>query len=201
MTPAHTDMSRDNRISDAEAREMGLQVLKELQKGKAGVPAAIALVEKGASVHETNEAGHTALVLAAARNYQPLAQVLLDRGADPNFQRDGGDTPLISAVKHCYVAVAKMLVMRGADVTLVNGQGQTAAVCALERKNHRNARLLDTWAAAAADRKVLHAWIDSGLPTQADVALKKPLQLKAAASAPENPLIKQPLRFKPREGN
>ena len=166
-------------------QELGRQVFAALDKGKPGMPEAVRLVQQGADVGQTDTCGHTALLIAAARNYQPLVRAVLARGANPDMADLGGQTPLMEAVIHSYTAVAKMLIDAGADITLKNLQGQTAGDLATQRHNDRNARLLGEWSRAAArhreeqlERTAVEVWADSGLPAQRAVSILRPVTFK-----------------------
>ncbi len=172
------------------AQEMGWQVFAALDKGRPGMAEAVRLVEQGADVNLISKWGKTALLVASARNYQPLVHALLDRGAHPDATGSGGQTPLMEAITHSYLEVAHMLIEAGADITLKNPQGQTAADLALERHNERNARLLEEWSRAVArhrqkkhERAAIDVWADAGLPAQSPIVVRRSLRLKGGPHA------------------
>ncbi|MDX9999790.1 MAG: ankyrin repeat domain-containing protein [Polyangia bacterium] len=59
---------------------------------------ALELLEAGADPNAKNEAGNTALHLAAARDQQDLMRTLLARKADPNVRNRYGRTPLMNVL-------------------------------------------------------------------------------------------------------
>lgn len=86
--------------------------------------AAKALVESGADINQTNDYGHTPLILACNYGYEDLAKYLVDEGADVNVQGQDGGTALIAASSNS-LALVDLLLSRGADVhaRMANGTG------------------------------------------------------------------------------
>ena len=67
------------------------------------------LLRVGCSVHDTNEAGHSALHIAAHQGNTAMVDLLLREGANPNAKTLTGATPLMIAQKKRYVAVINVL--------------------------------------------------------------------------------------------
>ena len=65
-----------------------------------------------------NDAGETALHLAASGESLLLVEQLLDRGGAPNGRTRQGETPLNYAAQKGRAAVVRLLLQRGADPTL-----------------------------------------------------------------------------------
>jgi uncharacterized protein len=82
-------------------------------------------IELGSDINAANQAGDTALHIAAVRGYTAAVRVLLDRGAVVNVANRAGDTPLHNAASRAYVAIIELLARQGADLEARNKRGQT----------------------------------------------------------------------------
>ena len=60
--------------------------------------------------------GSTALMLAALRGHEAVAQLLLQHGADVAAASNNGSTALMLAAQGGHEAVAQLLLQHGADV-------------------------------------------------------------------------------------
>jgi ankyrin repeat protein len=58
---------------------------------------AVALIEAGADPNGRDDAGDTALIVAANKNWTTVVRALLAKGADPNAAGKDGETPLHNA--------------------------------------------------------------------------------------------------------
>ncbi len=75
------------------------------------------LIDAGADVDARDEAGSTALVLAASfRDYEDVVELLISKGADVNAPDGKGHTPLMVAVSVSKKGT-ELLLSKGADVT------------------------------------------------------------------------------------
>jgi ankyrin repeat protein len=89
------------------------------------------LLERGASLGDTDEGGETALHRIADLRRAPQAQagamatLLLDRGADPNARNWAQVTPLHQGVRARNFAVVEVLLGRGAEVDARDNRGST----------------------------------------------------------------------------
>ena len=75
-----------------------------------------ALLESGASVNTSDQAGRTLLFVSARDNDLDLATTLLDRGADVSQAKTDGYTPLSTAAREGHLPMVQLLLDRGANV-------------------------------------------------------------------------------------
>ncbi len=99
------------------------------------------LLDHGAAVNATNQAGATALIRGAAR--PEMVRLLLDRGANPNCVSAIGHTPLMLAARSPNAGGSvRLLLARGADVNAKSRHGATALMGAVAASNPEAVRLL-----------------------------------------------------------
>ena len=67
------------------------------------------LMEHGADVNAEDEAGNTALSMAAKHDRRELAELLLKKKADVNHKNEAGDTPLMIAVEQGWTEMVELL--------------------------------------------------------------------------------------------
>ena len=82
--------------------------------GRGDTQAAIALIERGASVNETNQDGDTPLHDACDYGHTATAVALIERGASVNKKDQSGWTPLHDACVYGHTATAIVLLENGA---------------------------------------------------------------------------------------
>jgi ankyrin repeat protein len=87
---------------------------------------------KKLSLEEHDNAGQTALHIAAQRWSTACLTQLLNAGADPDARTPDGDAPLHLAVRNVRLDAVKALIQKGADVTAANKLGATPLDLALE---------------------------------------------------------------------
>jgi len=104
--------------------------------------AAVALIEKGADVHQRGPDGTTALHWAVYNDDADLVQRLLRAGADPSAENDYGATPLRQAATVADPAVIKALLKAGADANDANPEGETPLMVVARTGNVEAAKLL-----------------------------------------------------------
>lgn len=114
--------------SRAEAARLGQALLEEL--GKAHAPQANTvhlhdLLARGASVHEANTSGQTALMVAIHYNHTDLAEKILDAGASVHAKDNQDNTPLIWCGYMGNVEIALRLLRAGADLDASNSIGRS----------------------------------------------------------------------------
>jgi len=83
-------------------------------------------LEHGTSIETKNEAGSTALIVAAYSRQVEAVEYLCKKGANVNAQNDNGVTALIHAAYYNIYNVAEILVKYGADKTIKDRYGNTA---------------------------------------------------------------------------
>ena len=84
-----------------------------------------ALLESGASVNTSDQAGRTLLFVSARDNELDLATTLLDRGANANQAKTDGYTPLSTAAREGHLPMVQLLLDRGAGVNQADNDGYT----------------------------------------------------------------------------
>ncbi|HLK61388.1 MAG TPA: ankyrin repeat domain-containing protein [Chthonomonadaceae bacterium] len=84
------------------------------------------LLQHGAKIQTTDEAGTTPLMLAAWFNAVESMKLLIGNGADVNVTDKNGYTPLMMAASNGSVEATKLLLSRGADPKVKDSLGQTA---------------------------------------------------------------------------
>lgn len=102
------------------------------------------LLEKGARVDDTNDAGYTPLINLAERGNVEAVRLLLDRGADVNHQTEepSSNTALAVASFAGHLEVVRLLLDRGANTELRTEEGWTALRQAVHNRKLDVARLL-----------------------------------------------------------
>jgi ankyrin repeat protein len=96
------------------------------------------LLDKGAPVNETTQAGHTAQFYAIVNSQAPVLRLLLERGADPAIATHAGWTCLITAASAGNVEVVHMLLSNPVAKDIINCRerdGQTALWRACNRSD------------------------------------------------------------------
>lgn len=92
------------------------------------------LLEKGADVNRTDEAGNTALMLIARdRCYKGVVKELFRAGVDVNGENRDGNTALHFALRYGDQESAIFLIKKGADYNHANNAGVTPAQLAVEK--------------------------------------------------------------------
>ncbi|CAG8919162.1 unnamed protein product [Penicillium salamii] len=90
------------------------------------------LLDAGAIIEETTDAGSTLLHLAARNGRDENLRILFKRGAKPliNVPMNNRNTPLIEGVWSGNIGTCQLLIAQGADVGLNGSQGRTALMFA-----------------------------------------------------------------------
>lgn len=141
---------------------------------------AIALVARGADVHETESNGTTALHYAVHHGDFELVEKLIDAGANVNAMNSYGSSPMSEAAILGDASIIKALLDGGADPESPNADGQTALMVVARSSNVEAARLLLNagadvnatekwrgqnaviWAAAQSQPEMLELLLDAG---------------------------------------
>ncbi len=113
-------------VPHVDVQERGWSAL-QLAIHKGHGPAALALLEAGASASQTNSGHYTPLWRASVRGMEAVAAALLERGADVDAQdMEDGKSPLIIASLRGHVGLVKVLLGAGASLSAMTHQGMTA---------------------------------------------------------------------------
>ena len=84
------------------------------------------LIKNGADLNLQNNAGLTALMMAAYINKTEIAKALIAAGADLNLQDKFGKTALMRAARWGHTEIVKALIDAHADLNLQDNNGDTA---------------------------------------------------------------------------
>ncbi|CAG8235818.1 unnamed protein product [Penicillium salamii] len=108
------------------------------------------LLDAGADIEETTDAGSTLLHLAARNGCDENLRILFKRGAKPLIDAPMNDrnTPLIEGVWGGNIGTCQLLIAQGADVGLNGSQGRTALMFAASEDR---AEIIDLLLEAGAD--------------------------------------------------
>nr|CAB3493161.1 unnamed protein product [Digitaria exilis] len=100
------------------------------------------LLERGADVELTTDAGRTALHYAASKGRLNIAEKLIEHGANVNKKDKFGCTPLHRAASTGNAELCEFLIEEGAEVDAVDRTGQTPLMHAVVCENQGVALLL-----------------------------------------------------------
>ncbi|ESO86507.1 hypothetical protein LOTGIDRAFT_235319 [Lottia gigantea] len=96
-------------------------------------------------INHQNQAGNTALHLAASKKWENGIQFLLTNGADTNLQNKAGFTPLMTAVKQGDMkAIEKLVNHSYTDLLIEDSEGQTALCKAILNERGDAAQVITT---------------------------------------------------------
>ncbi|MCS5708912.1 ankyrin repeat domain-containing protein [Candidatus Berkiella cookevillensis] len=93
------------------------------------------MLERGAEVNATDQAGMTALMLVSEKNSTDSIETLLRSGSDINVKDKKGKTALMYALEKKSIDAVKALLSSGADINAQDEKGKTALMYALEKKS------------------------------------------------------------------
>jgi ankyrin repeat protein len=110
---------------------------------------ALRLIRRGMAVDSTDQAGTTALMVAAAFGNADVAEALLDAGANPNAHDAANRTaPLHFAALAGHAAVIELLLARGAAIEIRDAHGESPLHYAAY---YNRGAMIETLAASGAD--------------------------------------------------
>jgi uncharacterized protein len=95
------------------------------------------LLDQGAAVAEPDQAGESALLIAALAGHADIIALLLERGADIESRNKGGLTALHAAAYGGHVEVVELLIERGADVNATKNFYHMAPLHAAAEEGHK----------------------------------------------------------------
>lgn len=119
-----------------EVREIDMEQLNIalIDAARQGDSAAVkALLERGASVHASDERGVTALIAAAYQNHLEVAEMLIEAGADVNVQDDTQQSAYLIPTADGYLELLKLTLQAGADVHSLDSYNGTGLIRAADR--------------------------------------------------------------------
>lgn len=117
------------------ARAGDLPRVRELVQGGTTV---LCLVQRGVNVDATDDAGRTALMLAAANGHETIVRLLIEYGANVNAIDSDGKSALALAAENGHVDVVRWLVEHGAELVATDGKEWSPLALAIEN-DHLNA--------------------------------------------------------------
>ena len=106
---------------------------------RAGV---ISALVRGENIEQTDDFGHTALVIALNGGHVELAKLLVEKGADINYVDHDGYTPLMWATHKGHIREVQMLLDEGADPHVQNKDGFNCLMMAAQEGRLEIARML-----------------------------------------------------------
>lgn len=142
------------------------------------------LIESGASVHDMDSIGQTALHRATENAHTDTARLLLKTGAEVNSKDLAGWSPLHQASARADEATAKLLIGHGADVDVVDGYNATPLYRAAESGADKIIKLLlrkraDVFISNSYLQTALHRAADNGHLPVVDMLLRNGADAKA----------------------
>ena len=106
---------------------------------RAGV---ISALVRGENIEQTDDHGHTALVIALNEGHVELAKLPVEKGADINYVDHDGYTPLMWATHKGHTREVQMLLDEGADPHVQNKDGFNCLMMAAQEGRLEIARML-----------------------------------------------------------
>ncbi|HXJ56652.1 MAG TPA: ankyrin repeat domain-containing protein [Verrucomicrobiae bacterium] len=83
------------------------------------------LLDRGADVNLRDNAGNTALCLAAQLGDRQMAELLIERNANVNLENQK-NTPLLIAANNGFKSIVELLLAKGADISATDARERTA---------------------------------------------------------------------------
>ena len=101
-----------------------------------------ALLEKEASVRETDRDGNTALMHAAVRGHLEAVQYFLEKESNPQARNSEGWSALHHAAEGGHTKIVSKLLDNGADINAVDGEGYSSLFRAVVNGHNEAVRIL-----------------------------------------------------------
>jgi uncharacterized protein len=156
--------------------ELGRKLLYDIATGD--VDNALSLIDAGAWLTVKDGEGRVALHMAALCNHTDILNVLLTQVSDPDPKDDKGNTPLMDAATMGHSVIVSSLLGAGASITTRNADGKSALDFAKD-SGYLDIISMIVDVQAEAQRKLAETWNTVATHVDHEVAVSKPLQLKA----------------------
>lgn len=116
VAPANASQSIPLAHTVAISKTATDELLEVVQRKETTSDDIITLIDKGADVNATNDAGDTPLTLAARNGHRDVCLTLISKGANVNAANDFGNTPLFLAASGGLADVCLTLINNGANI-------------------------------------------------------------------------------------
>ncbi len=133
------DAGVDFKIED-DGQLSSLLLLRAVSKRKGKL--VVVFLEYGADINTTNEAGKTALMLAAESGYRDIVTYLIKMEAGLNLQDEQGNTALFLAAHAGNPEIVSLLISAGSDMQIKSNYGNTPLILAADAGHDEIVELL-----------------------------------------------------------
>jgi len=116
---------------EAENMSMNQSLIEQAKQGN--TERVKELLQSGAAINATDEAGRTAVMAAAYNNHVETVQLLIEEGADIDIRDRNLNNVFLYAGAEGQLEILRLAIAAGADPTLTNRFGGTALIPASER--------------------------------------------------------------------
>ena len=185
------------RVLDVSVAQFDRRHLAEKMKAGSELKGRFAVAQflaaNGADLTSRDNAGRTALAVAAGHGHIGPAKILAERGASVSSADNNGVTVLMAALSGGYAELVRYLIDKGADVNAADDTGTTALLMATERGNNEVVEALagkgaDVRASDIDGAGTLLKAIEGGNPEAAALLIKRGADLNTADNLDRTPL-------------
>lgn len=125
-----------------EAAALGMTLLLEVSQKNPNTMKIADLLQRGASLEETNAHGSTPLLVTARSGHETISDMLIQKGADVNARDTEGNTPLILAVTAGSTKTVRNLLDQDARMETLNKLDRSALMWAAALGRREIAQML-----------------------------------------------------------